>query len=271
MLLGLFISTYSQDFIPENVLVYLQYSNNIRDKFLPVWQSTIKKNNVKKETYVSFENNSKTDQIPIPFDSTIFNYDQDGRLISVVSTSPFAGAEGAKRITTTFFYESGLLMGSNDSDGSKMVITRDKSGNISLLEFGENEDQIVYKYNYTSEKLTGLNLLFGEDQSVSILLEDGVFVAKDTTSLMSTIGDKYGRITNVYSHNVGMDNLYDSLERLIEMKIYQGGNTEITSFIYNGDLLQEVGFNNHEGEVGADLKETTITKSVTTLVKYEQN
>ena len=270
ILLGLFITTSAQDFIPENVLVYLQYSNNIRDKFLPVWQAAIKKNNIAKETYISYDNNSKTDQIPIPFDSTVFNYDSDGNLVSTVSTSPFPGAENSVRLTTTFHYDAGRLVGSKDDRGNQLFIKRDEKGRISTLEYGEYEDKILYKYNYKDDKLMMVELTYGEDQLIQIVQEEGIFVAKDTNSLMSTVGDKYGRVTNVYSHNFGMDNLYDTGERLIESKIYQGGTTEITMFIYSGDLLHEIGYNNHEGEIGAELKDTQITKSVRTVVKYDK-
>ena len=270
LLLGLFITASAQDFIPENVLVYLQYSNNMRDKFLPVWQNTIKKNTILKETYISYDNSSLTDQIPIPFDSTIFNYDTEGKLISAISTSPFPGAENSVRLTTTFHYDAGLLVGSKDDRGNQLFIKRDEKGRISTLEYGEYEDKILYKYKYSDDKLMTIDILYGENQMIRIVQEDGIFVAKDTSSLMSTVGDKYGRVTNVYSHNFGMDNLYDTGERLIESKIYQGGTTEITMFIYSGDLLQEIGYNNHEGEIGAELKDTKITKSVRTVVKYDK-
>lgn len=124
-------------------------------------------------------------------------------------------------------------------------------------------------FNYTDEKLTKIELIFGEDEAIEILWDNGIFVAKDTNSTMSSVADKYGRTTNVYSHNTGMDNTYDLSERISEMKIYQGGTTEIISFIYSDDLLEEIIYNNHEGEIGAELKDTKITKSVKTTVKYE--
>lgn len=269
LLMGLFMTSYSQDFIPENVLVYLHYSNNIRDKFLPVWQTAIKKNNFKKETYVAYNNSSLTDQIPIPFDSTIFNYDSAGRLTSTIHTSPFPGAEETARVTTNFSYEYGLLVGSKDDWGNFLEIKRDTKGKIITLNYLEGEYKLLYKFNYTGEKLTKIELMFGEDEAIEILWDNGIFVAKDTNSTMSSVADKFGRTTNVYSHNIGMDNTYDSSERLAEMKIYQGGTTEIISFIYSGDLLQEIIYNNHEGEIGAELKDTKITKSVRTTVKYE--
>ncbi len=270
LLAVLFVTPYSQDFIPENVLAYIQYSNNMRDKLLPVWQSAVKKNNIKKETYVSYDVNPLTDQIPIPFDSTIFNYDSEGKLLSVTSTSPFPGVENASKVTTTLQYEAGLLIGSKDDGGNSLVIKRDKKGKITTLEFGANEDKVLYEYNYSNDQLMEVNIKFGEDQSVKIVYEDGKFFARDTSSLMSTTGDKYGRVNNVYSHNIGMDNLYDSSERLIEMRIYQGGSTESTKFIYDNDLLQEIIFTNSEGEIGAELKDTTITKTVRTVVLYEK-
>lgn len=269
ILMGLFMSSYSQDFIPENVLVYLHYSNNIRDKFLPVWQSAIKKNNVKKETYVSYDNNSQTDQIPIPFDSTIFNYDSEGRLTSSIHTSPFPGAEKTSRVTTNFSYENGLITGSKDDRGNLLEIKRDTKGKIISINHLEGEQRLLYKFIYQGETLTAIELLFGKDESIRIAGENGVFVAKDPNSTMSSVADKFGRTTNVYSHNIGMDNTYDSSERLTEMKVYQGGTTEIISFLYSDDLLQEIFYNNHEGEIGADLKDTKITKSVKTTVRYE--
>jgi len=54
------------------------------------------------------------------------------------------------------------------------------------------------------------------------------------------------------------------------MRIYQGGSTESTKFIYDNDLLQEIIFTNSEGEIGAELKDTTITKTVRTVVLYEK-
>ena len=269
LLMGLYMSSYSQDFIPENVLVYLHYSNNIRDKFLPDWQTAIKKNSVKKETYVSYDNNSLTDRIPIAFDSTVFYYDSTGRLTSSTHTSPFPGAEETARVTTNFIYEYGLFVGSKDDRGNFLEIKRDTKGRIITINYLEGEYKLLYKFNYTEEKLTKIELMFGEADAIQIVWDDGVFVAKDTNTTMSTIADKYGRTTNVYSHNIGMDNTYDSSGRLSEMKIYQGGITEITSFQYSGDLLQEIIYNNHEGEIGAALKDTKITKSVRTAVKYE--
>ncbi|MCA0388770.1 MAG: hypothetical protein LCH52_09775 [Bacteroidetes bacterium] len=270
VLLGLFINTSAQDFIPENVLAYLQYSNNIRDKFLPVWQTAIKKNGIKKETYVSYDINPFTDQIPLPFDSTTFNYDSDGKLMSVVYTSPFPGAENAVRLTTAYNYEAGLLTGAKEGEVNSLVIKRDGLGKITNLQFGENEDKVNYDYKYANGQLIEVAIRFGEDQSVKISYEDGKYIAKDSVSLMSTSGDKYGRINNVYSHNVGLDNLYDSSERLVEMKLYQGGTTEITSFLYENELLKEIIFNNHEGEIGAEQKDTKITKTVRTVVRYDK-
>lgn len=270
VLLGLFIYTSAQDFIPENVLAYLQYSNNIRDKFLPDWQTAIKKNGIKKETYVSYDINPFTDQIPLPFDSTTFNYDSDGKLMSVVYTSPFPGAENAGRLTTTYIYEAGLLAGAKEGEVNSLVIKRDGLGKITNLQFGENEDKVNYDFKYADGQLIEVTIRFGEDQSVKISYEDGKYIAKDSVSLMSTSGDKYGRINNVYSHNVGLDNLYDSSERLVEMKLYQGGTTEITSFLYENELLKEIIFNNHEGEIGAELKDTKITKTVRTVVRYDK-
>ncbi len=266
---GLFLTSYSQDFIPENVLVYLQFSNNMRDKFLPVWQNTVKANKISKETYVSYDNSSMTDRMPTPFDSTIFNYDTDGRLISSVSTSPFAGAESAVRVTTTFQYENGYLAGSKDDLGSTMKIERDSKGRITSLENRDNTYTLLCKYHYSGDQLVMVEMNPGKEGSVQIVYEENVFIAQDTNSTMTTIGDKYGRVNYVNAHNIGMENQYDSEERLIEMKVYQGGTTEITSFLYSGELLQEIIYTTHEGEIGADLKDTQITKSVKTVVRYE--
>ncbi|GMU88714.1 MAG: hypothetical protein AMXMBFR49_09220 [Chlorobiota bacterium] len=266
---GLFLTSYSQDFIPENVLVYLQYSNNMRDKFLPVWQTTVKNNKISKEIYISYDNSTVSDRIPTPFDSTIFNYDNEGRLISSVSTSPFAGAESAVKVTTTFLYENGLFSGSNDDRGNSMKIERDSKGRITTLESRDNSYNLHCKYHYAGDQLTMIELNPGQEGSVQIVYEENVYIAQDTNSTMTTIGDKYGRVNYVNAHNIGMENQYDSEERLIEMKVYQGGTTEITSFLYSGELLQEIIYTTHEGEIGADLKDTQITKSVKTVVRYE--
>mgnify|MGYP001162027900 CR=1 FL=1 len=268
LLIGLYITSFSQDFIPENVFVYNRYTNNMRDKFLPVWQNTIKKNKIKRETYISYDIKSQTDQIPTPFDTIVFNYNSEGQLISSVSTSPYPGAESAVKLTTNYRYENGHLTGSTDSKGNSLQIVRDAKGRITQIKFQGPENELSGTYHYSGDQLMKVDLGSGDEGSV-IVYEENVFIAQDTLSGRTTIGDKYGRIVYINSETVGLQNLFDPDERLTEAKLNNGGYTELTSFIYNGELLQEIIFTSYQGEIGADLKDSRITQSVKTEVQYE--
>lgn len=259
------MSSYSQEFIPEYVLVRLEYSNHIRDKFLPVWQAVIKKNKITKETYNVFDVTKQSKKMPLPFDSTIFTYDSEGRLISSEHTPSLDDAGNTKRFTTKYKYEFGLLVGSEDSRGNILNIKRDSDGRTLSISYSKGKFTDNYKFHYTNGKLT-LVVHSPKDSKVrKILLENGVYQPQNEYITI----DKYGRTTYVYYHMVGLSCQYDSCERLTKMQTYQGGTSEVTSFSYKNDLLKEIIHKNYEGKAGADIKYKKMTKSVKITVRYE--
>ncbi len=269
LLIGLYITSFSQDFIPGNVLVYLRYSNNMGDKFLPVWQNTIKNNKIKKETYISYDITGQNDRMPTPFDSTVFIYNSEGHLVSSVTTWPYPGAESAVKLTTNFRYENSYFAGSTDSQGNSLQIERDSKGRITSINFQGAGYKVYGKYHYTGEQLTMVELNPGEEGAVKIVYEENVFIAQDTTTGVTTIGDKYGRVNYVNSESGGLQTQYDPDERIMEIKLSTEGATETTSFLYMGELLSEIIFTAFNGGSDDELKDAEVTKMIKTEVQYE--
>lgn len=259
------MSSYSQDFIPDNVIVRLAYSDHVRDKFLPIWQTAIKKHKFTKETYVSYDITKKSSRIPVPFDSTVFYYDSEGRLTSLIHTFPFPEAEKTSSVTVKYNYESGLLVGSNDTKGNTLEIKRDSDGKILSISYSESAYKIYYKFHYTDGRLTFIDFNSKDSKSTQIRLENGDYKASEEY----VVSDKFGRTKYVYYHMVGQSCEYDSSARLIEMKTYQDRTNEVTTYSYENDLLKQIIHNKYEGEIGADIKDKKITKSVKLIVRYE--
>jgi hypothetical protein len=271
LFLGLAINFYPQDFLPEHLFAYLPYANNVRDKFLPDWQNTIKNNKISQEIYIAtltFDEDSESNPLKGVPDSTVFSYDGEGKLISLFSNESTDEGEVMAKIKTDFFYENGLLIGSMNSAGQKLTITRDPDGKILKTSYEEQEDTITYSYNYTSGKLTKISMKNNDEVWPDFILEDSTYRSENEDAKMYSSSDKYGRIINVYSHNIGLETEYDNMGRLSFLNFIMGGSLEMTRFKYAQNFIEEIIFESREGEVAADLKDTRVTKSVKTVVKY---
>jgi len=186
----------------------------IREKLMPYYAKAIKEFGIMAELHVS--SMTQSDKTETLLDSTLCEYDKEGRLTSITVNDRVKRAD-SKPSSLFFEYDKkGNLVKIKGDKKTLRTFTRDKNGKITKA------DNIAYTYKKGVLQKAG-----------KMYLEGGYMVeAKKTGEIMNRFEgkyDEYGRPWQITWHEAGVSVAYDTRDR---WTLTEGGgegfNTKVT-------------------------------------------